>query len=404
MRRIIFHIDVNNAFLSWTAVDLLRQGYSVDIRTIPSVIGGSEEARHGIVLAKSPVAKNRGVKTAEPLFQARRKCPGLKVFPANHSLYHKESDKLYEYFCTLTPSVERYSVDECFLDFTGTSYLYKDYLKLAEDIRSYINKNFGITINIGIAENKLCAKMASDFEKPNKIHTLFPHEIASKMWPLDVSDLFMVGKKSSDVLYKLGIKTIGDLAHSDMLLLSKYFKSQASRMIETANGYDDTPVSKYVARDKSISVSDTLKEDCDSIDSLKEVLLYQADRVGRTARKSGLYALTIAIILKTDKFVSYSHQKKLINPTNATEEIYKNACELLKLAWRGEPIRLIGIRLSDFTTESSKQISLFEKESEVNVDKLQNVIDNINEKYGNLKVMPASMKSNKNLFDKDYKK
>ena len=173
MKRIIFHIDVNNAFLSWTAVELLRQGYPVDIRTIPSVIGGDEEQRRGIVLAKSPVAKSKGVVTAEPLFQARRKAPGLKVFPADHSLYKRESDKLYEYFCTLTPVVERYSVDECFLDFTGTSYLYDDYFVLAKNMREYINDNFGITVNIGIAENRLCAKMASDFEKPNKIHTLF---------------------------------------------------------------------------------------------------------------------------------------------------------------------------------------------------------------------------------------
>jgi len=172
--RVIFHIDVNNAFLSWTAVDLLRQGNPVDIRTIPSVIGGDEEKRRGIVVAKSPVAKRFGVVTAEPLYMARRKCPKLKVFSADHSLYQRESNRLYEYFCTLTPTVERYSIDECFLDFTGTSYLYQDYLQLARDIRKFINQNFGITVNIGIAENKLCAKMASDFEKPNKIHTLFP--------------------------------------------------------------------------------------------------------------------------------------------------------------------------------------------------------------------------------------
>lgn len=390
--RIIFHIDVNNAFLSWTAVDLLRRGYNIDIRNIPSVIGGDEESRRGIVLAKSPVAKSRGVKTAEPLFQARRKCPGLKVFPSNRPLYQEQSDLLYQYFLSLTPDVERYSIDECFLDFTGTSYLYPDYLKLAEDIRKYVNETFGITINIGIANNKLCAKMASDFEKPNKIHTLFSNEVPTKMWTLDVNDLFMVGKKSSEILHKLGIHTIGDLAHSDIFLLSKYFKNQASKMIESANGIDNSLVSSFVAKDKSISVSETLKEDIEDIKKLEEVLLYQADRVGRSARRDKVYALTIAITLKTDQFVSYSHQKKLMNPTNVTEEIYKIACSLLKNTWRGEPIRLIGIRLSDFTKDSLKQVSLFEKSSEVNIDRLQNVIDDINDKYGNLKVMPASMK------------
>jgi len=395
MERIIFHIDVNNAFLSWTAVDMLRQGSSVDIREIPAVIGGDEEKRHGIVVAKSPVAKKQGVVTAEPLYMARRKCPGLKVFPGNRELYKRESDKLYEYFCTLTPVIERYSIDECFLDFTGTSYLYQDYLQLAEQIRKYINEHFGITINIGIGRNKLCAKMASDFEKPNKIHTLFPEEIEKKMWPLPVDDLFMVGKKSAEVLHKLGIHTIGDLAKGDPFILSKYFKNQTSRMIESANGVDESEVSPYVAKEKSISVSDTLAEDVSDLERLQEVLLYQADRVGRGARKEKLYALCVAIILKTNQFVTYSHQTKLVNPTNATEEIYKISCSLLEKTWRGDPIRLIGIRLSNFTTDSRKQVSLFEKESEVNIDKLQSTLDTINDKYGNMKIMPASMQIKK---------
>lgn len=392
MERIIFHIDVNNAFLSWTAVDLLRNGSSVDIREIPSVIAGDEAQRHGIVVAKSPVAKKRGVVTAEPLYMARRKCPNLKVFPSNRDLYKRESDQLYQYFCTLTPTVERFSIDECFLDFTGTSYLYDDYMKLAEEIRTFINRQFGITINIGIAHNKLCAKMASDFEKPNKIHTLFSNEIRAKMWPLQVDDLFMVGKKSSEILHKLGIHTIGQLAKSDSFLLAKYFKNQAVRMIEAANGIDNEVVGKTTPKEKSISVSDTLSEDATLLSSLQEVLLYQSDRVGRNARKKGLYAKCIAVILKTNEFITYSHQKKLINPTNATEEIYKIACEILENTWRREPIRLIGIRLSNFTTNNQKQISLFEKECEINLDQLQNTVDSINDKYGSLKIMPASMK------------
>lgn len=395
LRRIIFHVDVNNAFLSWTAVELLKQGYGVDIRNIPSVIGGDEAQRRGIVLAKSPVAKSMGVVTAEALFQARRKCPGLKVFPANYSLYKQESDKLFEYFCTLTPIVERYSIDECFLDFTGTSYLYDDYLLLARKMQKYINDNFGITVNIGIAENRLCAKMASDFLKPNKIHTLFPSEIKSKMWPLKVDDLFMVGRKSAVILHQLGIHTIGDLARTDVVLLSKYFKNQAIKMIESANGIDESLVCFRESKEKSISVSETLPEDVVDTSKLKEVLLFQADKVARSARRENLYAGVVSIILKNNQFVNYSHQKKLVNPTNATEEVYKISCELLKNIWKGEPIRLIGIRLSDFTTNNQKQVSLFESESERNVDKLQSVIDGINDKYGNMKVMPASMKNKK---------
>ncbi len=390
--RVIFHIDVNNAFLSWTAVDLLRQGNPVDIRTIPSVIGGDEEKRRGIVVAKSPVAKRFGVVTAEPLYMARRKCPKLKVFSADHSLYQRESNRLYEYFCTLTPTVERYSIDECFLDFTGTSYLYQDYLQLARDIRKFINQNFGITVNIGIAENKLCAKMASDFEKPNKIHTLFPSEIPSKMWTLPVDDLFMVGKKSAEVLHKIGIHTIGALAKSDEGLLRKYFKSASLSMIEHANGIDDDEVRPHVAKDKSISTTETLPEDVTSVAKLKEVLLFQADKLGRNLRKQKKYTGNIAIILKNHHFSSYSHQKKLEHPTNVTEEIYQISCELLENTWRGDAIRLIGIRLGDLKNSTVNQISLFDTEKDEYKENLQEVIDEINERYGNLKIMPASMK------------
>lgn len=395
VKRIIFHIDVNNAFLSWTAVDMLRCGSSVDIREIASVIGGDEKDRRGIVLAKSPVAKKRGVITAEPLYMARKKCPGLKVFPSDHALYKRESDKLYKYFCTLAPVVERYSIDECFLDFTGTSYLYKDYIELAKKMRDYINKHFGITVNIGIAENKLCAKMASDFEKPNKIHTLFLEEVPSKMWGLPVDDLFMVGKKSAKTLHELGIHTIGQLAKSDPLLLKKYFKSASLSMIEHANGIDDSKVEKYVPKDKSISTTETLPEDVLELEELEKVLLYQADRLGRELRREKQYAGNIAIILKNKDFYSYSHQKKLDHATNITEEIYKTACELLKNTWRFDPIRLIGIRLADLQDSTIYQVNFFESEKDEFKEELQEVLDNINDKYGDLKIMPASMKSDK---------
>lgn len=391
-KRIIFHIDVNNAFLSWTAVDLLRKGYNIDIRTIPSVIGGDEEKRRGIVTAKSPVAKKMGVVTAEPLYMARRKCPNLQVFRGDYDLYHRESDKLYKYFLTITPTVERFSVDECFLDLTGMSLIYKDPLELANKMRNYINNNFGITVNIGIANCKLCAKMASDFEKPNKIHTLFDEEIKTKMWPLPVEDLFMVGKKSAIILKQLGIKTIGELANTDIEILRKYFKNQALTMINYANGIDDSKVETRVAKNQSISVSETLEKDVKNVKELKHVLLRQADKVGRTARDKKLYATTLAIILKTNEFKSYSHQIKLVNPTNSTEEIFKQAIKLFKVCYRGEPIRLIGIRLSDFVKENIKQVSLFEEEKDINSDKIQEVIDTIKDKFGYGIIIPASLK------------
>ncbi len=390
--RVIFHIDVNNAFLSWTAVDLLENGYPVDIRMIPSVIGGDEEKRRGIVTAKSPVAKACGVITAEPLFMARRKCPGLQVFSGNYALYRKKSNELYEYFCQFTDKIERFSVDECFLDMTGTNLLYSDYLALANHIKNEIYQKFGYTVNIGVASNKLCAKMASDFEKPNRVHTLFKEEIEKKMWPLPVTELFMVGKSSGRQLMEMGIHTIGDLAHTNLKLLIRRFKSQGELMHRYANGIDDSPVSNESSKSRSISVTETLEKDVDSIPLLKKILLRQADHVGRQARREKLYAKTIALIFKTGEFVSYTHQIKLVNATNVTEEIYKNALKILKNGWRGEPLRLVGIRLADFTVDHHYQISFFDQEKDTNRNQIQEVLDEITEKYGDGIIIPASLK------------
>ena len=392
MERLIFHIDVNNAFLSWTAVDLLNKGYPIDIREIPSVIGGDEDARRGIVTAKSPVAKKMGIVTAESLYSARKKCPNLKVFPGDYELYHRNSNELYRYFCLFTDKIERYSVDECFLDMTGTELLYPDPIKLAYKMKDEIYEKFGYTVNVGIANNKLCAKMASDFEKPNKVHTLFSYEIEKKMWPLPVGDLFMIGKSSAKSLIEMGIKTIGDLANYDVNLLRRRFKNQGDFMHEYANGIDFSEVMPRINKNKSVSTTETLPKDVDNIVDLRKILLGQVNRVGRQIRSQKLYAKTIAVIFKTNDFVSYSHQMRVVNPTNVTKEIYKYACDVLEKGWKKEPIRLIGIRLDNLTTSNEKQISLFDDKLSESDDKIQKVLDNISDKYGDNIIIPASLK------------
>ena len=392
MERLIFHIDVNNAFLSWTAVDLLKKGYPIDIREIPSVIGGDEESRRGIVTAKSPVAKKMGIVTAESLYSARKKCPDLKVFPGDYKLYYHNSNELYKYFCLFTDKIERYSVDECFLDMTGTELMYPDPIKLAYKMKDEIKEKFGYTVNVGVANNKLCAKMASDFEKPDKVHTLFSYEIEKKMWPLPVGDLFMIGKSSSKALMDLGIKTIGDLAKYDVNLLKRRFKSMGDMMHEYANGIDFSSVEPRNSSNKSISTTETLPKDIDDINYLHKILLGQANKVGRQARYQHLYAKNVAVIFKTGEFVSYSHQMKLVNPTNVTKEIYEYALKVFDRGWRREPLRLIGIRLGDLTTDNNKQISLFDTKLSESNDKIQKVLDNISDKYGDNVIMPASLK------------
>lgn len=395
MSRIIFHVDVNNAFLSWSAVKLLKEGYDKDIRMIPAIIAGDEELRHGIVLAKSPIAKKYGVVTAETIYQAKKKCPNLEVYPADYEFYMEESRKFYHYLLSYTPNVEKASVDECYMDLSDTKYLYDDILKLAYKIKNEIKENFGFTVNVGIANNKLCAKMASDFEKPDKVHTLFDYEIESKMWSLPVGDLLFIGKSSVKELLSLGIKTIGDLANADVNILEKKFKNRARDMIMAAKGIDNSKVIVDYGPNKCISISRTLKEDTLDYQLLKSILLNMSNTVGLRARKMNLYANTIAITYKTSSFKSYSHQVKLINSVNKTMDIYHEILKLFDNIPKNEKIRSIGIRLDGLNPKGDEQISIFEKKD----DGLQKLMDDINSKYQNTILMPAvfydNNKSNK---------
>ena len=409
-KRIIFHIDVNNAFLSWTAVHKLKSGEKLDIRKIPSVIGGDEKTRHGIVLAKSPVAKKFGIKTAETLYSARKKCPNLKVFPSEFDWYYEQSNNMYNYLCTYTPIIERFSIDECFLDLTGTSLLYKNYEELAYKIKDDIKKQFGFTVNVGIGNNKLCAKMASDFEKPDKVHTLYKKDIQDKMWPLPIEDLFMVGKKTSQILRSLNINTIGDLAKTEESLLKKHFKNQARVLIESANGLDESNVAPRSPKNESISISETLPFDCSDYEKLKEVLFRQTEEVTRELREQKQYAKTVAVTYKNANFSSYSHQEKLNYPQNSTSEIYIKVLEILKSSWKEDSIRNIGVRLSDLTKNRISQLSIFASEKTYieQDDSIQKTIDDINKKYGSTSIIPASIKiigkSNKHKKTKEKEK
>ena len=237
--RIIFHIDVNSAYLSWTAVEQLKNGAGVDIRTIPAIIGGDQKSRHGIVLAKSISAKKYGIRTGEPVANAFRKCPNLKTYLPDHQMYREYSRKLMEFLRTYTTHIEQVSVDECYMDFTEIADRFTSPVEGASEIKDEVYKRFGFTVNVGISSRKVLAKMASDFEKPNKVHTLFPEEVPAKMWPLPIGELFMAGRSSVETMKKLEIYTIGDLANTDPAILELHLKSHGRKLWEFANGLDD---------------------------------------------------------------------------------------------------------------------------------------------------------------------
>ena len=381
MERIIMHIDVNNAFLSWTALYLLEQGYQTDIRNIEAIIAGDPKKRSGIVLAKSTPAKRKGVKTAETIYEAKRKCPNLKIFKPTYEMYKRKSEELFKILKSYTPDIEKASIDEGYLDYGKIKNIYGNELEFAKKLQNQIKEELGFTVNIGIANNKLCAKMASDFTKPNKIHTLYKNEIKQKMYTLPIEDLFGVGKQTAEKLKYLNIKTIKDLATKDEYSLRKIFKSQAKHLIEIANGIDNSEVDSSEYKPKGISHELTLKEDTTSKQELYKYLRILSEMVSKRIRKENKYAKVICVILKDNKFKRYSHQKKLKNQVNSYNEIYNYSKEILNEFYKNEKIRLIGIRLDDLKEEKAYQTSLFDKEPEKD-EKIDKIIDQINDKYG----------------------
>lgn len=387
MERIILHVDVNNAFLSWTAVDMLHKGNKVDIRNRYAVIGGDEATRHGIVLAKSMPAKKCGVVTAETIFSARRKCPYLDVYPPQFKVYKKYSDRMYTYLCNYSNKIERYSIDECFIDYTDSYKKYGNPVKLAYIIKNDIRDNFGFTVNVGVGNNKLLAKMASDFSKPDKVHTLFSNEIKNKMWPLSVDDLFMIGKASSKKLHELGINTIGELANTDLNFLVGQFKSMGKMMWEYANGIDNSVVESERGNPKSISTSVVLPYDYTNIDEIKKVLKQLSIDTGRRLRNKKMYAPNVGIWIKYHDFTKISKQLTLDKLINSDGDIYDNACKLIDKIYNPDgdkKVRSLCVSVSNLTDVYKVQLSLLDnniKEDNIN-NELKKTLEDIKKKYG----------------------
>ncbi len=402
MKQIIFHIDVNSAFLSWTAIEQLKNGSEVDLRTIPSIIGGDQESRHGVVLAKSVSAKKFGIVTGEPVANAFRKCPNLVMAPPNHRMYSEYSKKLMKFLREYyTDEIEQVSVDECYMNFTGIAYKYASPVAAAFEIKEAVFKEFGFTVNIGISVNHLLAKMASDFEKPNKVHTLFPEEIAVKMWALPVAELYMAGKSSVEVLHKLEIRTIGELANTSPELLELHLKSHGRTLWEFANGIDSAKVIRERVESKGIGNSTTLSKDATTEEEAKKVLLWLAESVAGRLRKEKMKAKMVSVEIKYSTFKSVSHQTQLQRATSNDNAIYETACVLFRELWNEEPIRLLGIRTSKLVDETEpEQMSLFDfqemMEHEIPKDekheKLNRALDQIRKKYGDEAIVRGSLK------------
>jgi len=384
---VIFHIDVNSAFLSWSSVDALKNGEILDFREIPSIIGGDEESRRGVVLAKSNLAKACGIITGESIFYARKKCPNLKMISPNFSVYEKYSKLMMELLSGYTPLLQQYSIDECFLDVTND--LTDEPIKMAHAIKERIKRELGFAVNIGISNNKLLAKMASELKKPDAVNTLYLADIKQKLWPLPVGGLFMVGKSATEKLNKLYIFTIGDLANSSIDLLKTKFKSYGAMIWEYANGIDISKVDCNKVEMKCISTSTTLAEDIKDIETAQKVLRNQAETLAIRLRESKKYCNSISVIIKSSDFKNYSHQRTLMNPTDSTKKIIETVYLLFQESWKKEPLRLLGVSLTQLVEVGSYQISFFEEQQNNKEKALDKTLDSIRKKYGQQAVINA---------------
>lgn len=392
--KIIFHIDVNSAFLSWSALAALEAGSDVDLRLIPSIVGGDMSRRHGVVLAKSIPAKVFGIVTGEPVVNAFRKCPNLVSVSPDHKLYHEKSRQLMQYLSGICPDIEQVSIDECYMDYTPIAANYTSPEAAAAFIKDSVLERFKFTVNVGISDRKVLAKMASDFKKPNLVHTLYSWEIQEKLWRLPVSSLYMCGRSSIDTLKKLGILTIGELAQADPHILEAHLKSHGITLWNYANGRDDSDVFSQPAETKGIGNSTTLSADVTSKEEAYKVLLSLSESVAGRLRAAHSRAGLVCTEIKYSTFRSVSHQTILDTPTASTDVIYRRACALFRELWDRTPVRLLGVRCGKLIPEDEPtQLSLFDYAAPVSEkqQKLDAALDEIKKRFGNDSVKRGSL-------------
>lgn len=404
--RLIFHIDVNSAFLSWEASRRVQTGQP-DLRLIPSCIGGEPDRRTSVVLAKSIPAKRYGIRTGEPVSMAVSKCPGLVVAPPDFRLYDKCSRAFIAICRQYSPLVEQFSIDECFIDMSGTELLYPDILATAHEIKDRIRDELGFTVNIGVGNSKLCAKIASDFEKPDRVHTLYDSEIEEKLWPLPVGEMLYVGRSTVEKLEHATIRTVGELAQIPLDTLRKMVGDKfGEQLYQHARGIDDSPVTPEPPKAKGFSVETSFDDDIRTYTDAHRVLLSIADSVAFRMRRDGARASCVAVTIRTTTFKNHSHQRRLPLPTDITSEIYEAAVRLFDELWDGRsPLRLMGVSLTDITRGEVRQMTLFDAEKDDNdrERRKDKALDELRQRFGSRVISRASVTKADDRIDRKHR-
>ena len=382
MDRVILHCDMNGFFASVELLDYPQ------LRDKPMAVCGNPDNRHGIILAKNEIAKGYGVVTAETLWQARKKCPQLQTVPPHHDKYRHYSKLINEIYLRYTDMVEPFSVDESWLDVTGSLKLFGTGRQIADTLRETVKKELGLTLSAGVSFNKIFAKMGSDYKKPDATTVITRENFKSLLWPMDIGSMFFVGKATARKLRDFGIKTIGELAMSDKKTISSLLGKQGGEIHDYANGLDMTPVLRYdhLEKVKSIGNGTTFRRNLQGPDDIKVAVMGLSDTVATRLRKHKMKAFGVKVDIKDPDFKLISRQQQLDNPTNLTEIISDTAMKIIKRSWQmRNPIRMLTVTAINLCDENqSQQLSLFSDENIMveKVEKVERTMDNIREKFG----------------------
>lgn len=390
--RIILHSDCNNFFASVECAEnpLLWE--------VPLAVAGDPERRRGIILAKNEIAKGYGVKTAEPIWQAIKKCPDLVIVPPRHKLYEEYSERINKIYADFTDLVEKFSVDESWLDVTGSTKLFGNGRQIADTIRERVKKEIGITVSVGVSFNKVFAKMGSDYKKPDATTEILRENYKEIIYPLPVSAMIFIGKSAGEKLYKANIRTIGDLAAADDAFIEKLLGKTGLVLLEYARGEDKSPVSKigYEREIKSIGKGLTFSRNLVGIEDIRKGLSVLCEYIAGKMREKGLKCTVVTVHIKDTNLKTISRQKHINKPTYLAKEISEAAEELITSNWSmKKPIRMITVTGSGFVSgDVGGQMSLFEDTEEIKEESLERTIDKIRKTYGKNSIKKASIINN----------
>ena len=380
--RVIFHVDVNSAFLSWSAAEHLLNGGTLDYRTVPSAVAKQGENGGGIVLAKSIDAKKYGISTGEVVWSARQKCPDLLLVPPDYPCYLRASHAMKEILREYSPAVESFSIDECFLDMTGQEKFFGPPEKAALDLKERIKKELGFTVNVGIASCKAAAKMASEWEKPDRVHTLWPHEIETKLWPMPIDFLFMAGRRTVAALRKIGVDTVGDMAALSPSFVKERFGKNGLTLWHYANGRDDSPVCEgEPPPPKSISKSVTLSHPFRSRGECLDILLYIAEELSYKLTDRSMTASLLTVAWKDTDYHYQCKQQRFSDPLFHYGDIFHKAETIFDGIYHGGAVKYLGMSLGDLSSERDIGMTLFGRDR-LKDERLSETVFSLKKRYG----------------------